>query len=76
MSRLFAASAVVGLCLGANWLMSGGRRLLVQRDLWAAAIFLVGLAWWLWLSPGILGWVWIAVALAMMFPWHWKPMSG
>jgi hypothetical protein len=70
--RVLAAAA---LLLAAGLLAYGIRRGLLRDWFWRwprACGVAFGLAWWLWLSPSMLGWVWIALSLIVFRPAAWK----
>jgi hypothetical protein len=70
--RVLAAAA---LLLLAGLLAYGIRRGRLSDWFWRwprACGVAFGLAWWLWLSPSFLGWVWIALSLFVFRPAAWK----
>jgi hypothetical protein len=73
--RIGVAAAMIGLCAAARLLASRGPlwEWLIQ---WPSFFcVLAGLAWWLWLSPSLFGWVLVAAGLlaSVRSPW---PAAG
>ncbi len=70
--QLFAAAALaLATLLATAGVRHGDFALLLGR--WPCLLgVLVGLGWWLWLWPSVLGWAVVLVSLIASFRWGWK----
>ncbi len=72
LKRRWLAAAGWGLLVAGAWALGRTRRAQWLTKWPHAAGVVVGLAWWLWLSPSVLGWLIVAVSLAAAAHSAWK----